>query len=62
MILILPSISRGLKFWLVNDTSIYKNSKSNIFKNIRFPDEISNNLPNNLFGTNVYKAFSVISK
>ena len=35
--------------------SIYENSESNVFKNISFLGEISNNLPNDLLGTNVYK-------
>ena len=35
--------------------SIYENSESNVFKNINFLGEISNNLPNDLLGTNVYK-------
>ena len=52
--MILSSITRGLEFWSVNDTSIYKNSESNVFKNIRFSGEISNIWPNDLLGTNVY--------
>ena len=56
MIFILSSISRGSEFWSVNHTSIYKNSESNISKNIKFSDEISNNWPKDLLGTNVYKA------
>ena len=31
------------------------NSKFNVFKKIGFVGEISNKLPNSLFGTNVYK-------
>ena len=42
----LTSISRGLGFWCVNCTSIYENYESNIFKNIKFLGEISNNGPN----------------
>ena len=49
------SISRGLEFWSVNHTSLYENSESKIFKDINFLVEISNNWPNNLLGTNVYK-------
>ena len=30
------SISSSLEFWSVNHTSIYENSKSNIYKNIKF--------------------------
>ena len=41
--LILSSISSGLEFWSVNDTSIYENSESNVFKNIKLFGEISNN-------------------
>ena len=55
MILISSSITRGLQFWLANDTSIYENSELNIFKNIRFSGGISNNWPNDLVETNVYK-------
>ena len=52
---ILSSISRGLEFWSVNHTSIYEKSGLKVFKNINFLGEISNNWPNDLFGTNVYK-------
>ena len=31
------------------------NSELNVFKGIKFVGEISNKLPNGLFGTNVYK-------
>ena len=51
----LSTISRGLEFWSVNHTSIYKNSESEVFKNIQFMSEICYNLPNDLLGTNVYK-------
>ena len=44
-----------IEFLSVNDTSIYENSESNIFKNIKFSGEASNNWPNNLLETNVYK-------
>ena len=40
---ILSSISSGLKFSSVNHTSIYENSKSKVYKNIKFLIEISNN-------------------
>ena len=40
---ILSSITRGLKFRSVNHTSIYENSESKIFKNIKFLGETSNN-------------------
>ena len=52
---ILSSNSRGLEFWSVIHTLIYKNSKSKVFKKIKFFDEISNNLPNDLIETNVCK-------
>ena len=51
----LSSISRGLELWFVNHTSIYENSESNIFKNIKFLGEISSNWPNDLIETSVYK-------
>ena len=53
--LILSSISSGLEFWSVNHTSIYENSESKVFKNITILAEISNNWPNDLLGTTVYK-------
>ena len=49
------SISKGLEFWSVIITSIYKNSESNIFKNIHLLGEKSNNWPKDLLRTNVYK-------
>ena len=52
---ILSSISSGLEFWPVNHTSVYENSESKVFENIKFMGEISNNCPNDLLGTNVYK-------
>ena len=55
MIFILPSISSGLEFWSVNHTSIYENSESKVFKNIRFLGKISSDWPNDLLGINVYK-------
>ena len=36
---ILSSISRGLEFWSVYDTSIYENSKSKVFKTIKLLGE-----------------------
>ena len=56
-IFILPSISRGLEFWSVSHTSICKNSESNIFKNKKFSDEIPNNWPKDILGTNLCKTF-----
>ena len=52
---ILSSISSGLEFWSVNQTSIYQNSELKLFKNIKFLGEPSNNWPNDLLGTNLYK-------
>ena len=37
------SFSSGLEFWLVDHTSIYENSESKVFKNIKCFDEIANN-------------------
>ena len=55
MIFILSSISRGLEFLSVSNTSIYKNSESKVFKDIKLLGEISNNWTKDLLGTNVYK-------
>ena len=52
---ILSFISSGLEFWPVNRTSVYENSESKFFKNIKFLGEISNNWQNDLLGINVYK-------
>ena len=52
---ILSSISRGLESWSVDHTSIYENSESKVFKNIKFLVEILNNWPNDLLGKNAYK-------
>ena len=52
---ILTSISSDLEFLLVNHTSIYENSELKVFKYINFLDEIPNNWPNDLLGTNVQK-------
>ena len=51
----LSSVSRGLEFWSVEYTSIYETSKLNVFKNITFLGEISNNWPNKSLGINGYK-------
>ena len=55
MIFILSSISRGLQCWSVKHTSMYENSMSKVFKDIKVSGEISNNAPNDLLETNVYK-------
>ena len=52
---ILSSLS-GLELLSVNRTSISANSRSNVFKSIKFLGEISNNWPNDLLGTNIYRA------
>ena len=52
---VLSSISNGLEFWSVIQTSIYGNFELKVFKNIKFFGEISSNWPNYLLGTNVYK-------
>ena len=52
---ILSSISSGLEFSSVNHCSKYENSELKDFKNIKFLDERSNNWPNELLGTNLYK-------
>ena len=39
----LSSISSGLKFWSVNHTSRYEDSKLKVLKNIKLSGEISNN-------------------
>ena len=49
------SISSGLEFWLINDTSIYENSESKVCKNINLFRETSSNWTNNLLGTKVKK-------
>ena len=51
----LSSISRDLEFWSVNHSSMYENSESKVFKNIKHLDEISNTWPNDLLGTTLYK-------
>ena len=51
----LSSISSGWLFWSVNHTSMSWNSELNYFKKVWLVGEISNKLPNGLFGTKVYK-------
>ena len=51
------SIFKGFEFWSVNCTSIYENSESKGFRNNKFLGKITNNLPNYLLGTNMYKTF-----
>ena len=52
----LCSISSGWELWSVSHSSIYKNSELKVFKNTNFFGEISSDWPNDLLGTNVYKA------
>ena len=52
---ILSFVSGSLEFWSVNHISIYENSELNIFKDINFLGEISNNWPKDLLETNAYK-------
>ena len=56
---ILSSISSGLEIWSINHTSIYENSESKDFKNIRFLDEISNNWLNDLLETKVTRLLNI---
>ena len=55
---ILSSISGSLEFGSANHTSIYENSESKDFKDIKFLGEIYNTWPNHLLGTNVYKTLA----
>ena len=52
---ILPTISNGCLFWSESHTSMSWNSELNVFKNIWSVEEISNKVPNGLFGTNLNK-------
>ena len=47
---VLSSISRGLEFWSVSHNSIYENSKSKVFGNIKLLGETFNKWPNDLLG------------
>ena len=55
MISVSSSISKRLGFWSVNHASMYKHYELNVFKNMKFYGEISNNWPSNILGANVYK-------
>ena len=55
MLSFLVYISLGLKCWSVNYSSIYEKYGLKVFKHTKFVGEISNNWPNNLLGTNLYK-------
>ena len=52
---VLSSISSGLEFWSVNQTSIYEKSEFKDFSKNKLLGEISDIWPNDLLGTNVYK-------
>ena len=52
---ILSSISSSLEFWSVNLTWIYENSESQVFENIKFLGEISNDWANELLEINIYQ-------
>ena len=56
MLFILSSISSCSEFGSVNHTLIYENSECDIFKNIKFLREISDNSRNDLLRTNVHKS------
>ena len=51
----MSSISSDLEIWLANRTSIYENSELKFFLKTKCSVEISNNWPDELLGTNVYK-------
>ena len=55
MFFIWSSISSCLEFWSVNHTWIYENSESQVFENIKFLGEISNDWENKLLEINVYQ-------
>ena len=55
LVIVLSSISRGLEFWSVNNTSIQESSEAKGFENIKFSGEISNSCSKDLLGTNVHK-------
>ena len=52
--LILSSVSSGLEFWSVNNTSIYEQSELKGFKNTKLLGKIFSNWPSDLLGTNLY--------
>ena len=51
----LSSISNGLEFWSVNQTSIYENAELKNFKNKKLLGEVPISLQKDLLGTNVYR-------
>ena len=50
-------ISSDSELRSVNHTSIYENSELVVLENIKFLGEISNDLSNDLLGTNVCRTF-----
>ena len=54
---ILFSISSDLKFWSANHTSVQETLELKVFNSIKLLGRISNNWPNDLYGTNVHKNF-----
>ena len=52
---ILSSISISLEFSSINHTSIYENSESKVFKNIKVFVKMSNSWSNNLLEINTLK-------
>ena len=52
---ILSSISSGLEFWSVTKLQYMKILNQLFLKRIKLLGEISNNWPNDILGTNVYK-------
>ena len=54
------STSRRLEFGSINCTSIYENSESNVFENIKFSGETSNNWAKHLLGANIYKILNFV--
>ena len=47
---VLLSASSDLEFWSVSHTSIYENSELNVFRNLKFLQEMSSNWSNDLLG------------
>ena len=54
VIFVLSSICSGLEFRSVDHSSIYENTELKVFLKIKYLDEISNDWPNDLLGTNIY--------
>ena len=52
---ILSFITSSSKVWAVSNTSVYENSESKLFKNIKFLGEICSNWSNDLLEINIYK-------